>query len=47
MEITVSFLGIHKLEPDIYIEFSLVLHLQREQCELFVLFKMDFLKLEN
>ncbi len=47
MEITVSFLGIHKLEPDIYIGFSLILHLQREQCELFVLFKMDFLKLEN
>jgi hypothetical protein len=28
LEITVSFLGIRKLEPDIYIEFSPTLHLQ-------------------
>jgi hypothetical protein len=28
LEITVSFLGIHKWEPDIYIGFSLALHLQ-------------------
>jgi hypothetical protein len=30
LEITVSFLGIHKWEPDIYIEFSPALHLQWE-----------------
>jgi hypothetical protein len=28
LEIIVSFLGIHKWEPDIYIGFSLALHLQ-------------------
>ncbi len=28
LEITVSFLGIHKWEPEIYIGFSQVLHLQ-------------------
>jgi hypothetical protein len=28
LEITVSFLGVHKLEPDIYIGFSPALHLQ-------------------
>jgi hypothetical protein len=28
LEKTVSFLGIHKWEPDIYNEFSLALHLQ-------------------
>jgi hypothetical protein len=28
LEITVSFLGTHKQEPDIYIGFSLALHLQ-------------------
>ncbi len=28
LEITVSFLGIHKWEPDIYFEFSTALHLQ-------------------
>jgi hypothetical protein len=28
LELTVSFLGIHKWEPDIYIEFSAALHLQ-------------------
>jgi hypothetical protein len=28
LEITVSFLGIHKWEPDIYIGFSPALHLQ-------------------
>jgi hypothetical protein len=28
LEITVSFLGIHKWDPDIYIRFSLALHLQ-------------------
>jgi hypothetical protein len=28
LEITVSILGIHKWEPDIYIGFSLALHLQ-------------------
>jgi hypothetical protein len=32
LEITVTFLGIHKWEPDIYIGFSPVLHLQ---CTLF------------
>jgi hypothetical protein len=31
LEITVSFLGIHKWELDIYIGFSLVLHLQCRQ----------------
>jgi hypothetical protein len=31
LEITVSFLGIHKREPDIYIGFSPALHLQYKQ----------------
>jgi hypothetical protein len=29
----VSFLGIHKLKPDIYIGFSPALHLQCENCQ--------------
>jgi hypothetical protein len=33
LEITVSFLGIHKWEPDIYIGFSQALHLQCSQTE--------------
>jgi hypothetical protein len=33
LEITVSFLGIHKWEPDFYIGFSLALHLQCEGSE--------------
>ncbi len=37
LEITVSFLGIHKWEPDIYIGFSPVLHLQCRQRSLFLL----------
>jgi hypothetical protein len=32
LEITVSFLGIHKWEPDIYIGFSSALHLQCGIC---------------
>jgi hypothetical protein len=37
LEITVSFLGIHKWEPDIYIGFSLAIHLQ---CGNFYLHRM-------
>ena len=33
LEITVSFPGIHKWEPDIYIGFSPALHLQCTECE--------------
>jgi hypothetical protein len=41
LEITVSFLGIHKWEPDIYIGFSQALHLQsRRNLFLFCLYKV-------
>ncbi len=46
-EITVSFLGIHKWEPDIYIGFSPALHLQCRWLDEYSLIKSNELKLEN
>jgi hypothetical protein len=43
LEVTVSFLGIHKWKPAIYIGFSAVLHLQCSKSTPSVSTKIEFL----